>query len=67
MLEIAFAVPGCLDAPTGGYGYARKLLALAPGFGVNLTPVRLPDGFPQVPRAVLPDRMNHPGGPALDV
>ena len=46
MLEVAFAVPGCLDAPTGGYGYARKLLALAPGFGVNLTPIRLPDGFP---------------------
>ena len=46
MLEIAFAVPGCLDAPTGGYGYARKLLALAPGFGVNLTHIRLPGGFP---------------------
>jgi len=46
VLEIAFAVPGCLDAPTGGYGYARKLLALAPGFGVNLTPIRLPGGFP---------------------
>jgi glycosyltransferase involved in cell wall biosynthesis len=46
VLEVAFAVPGCLDAPTGGYAYARKLLALAPGFGVNLTPIRLPDGFP---------------------
>jgi glycosyltransferase involved in cell wall biosynthesis len=46
VLEVAFAVPGCLDAPTGGYGYARKLLALAPGFGVNLTPIRLPGGFP---------------------
>ena len=46
MLEVAFAVPGCLDAPTGGYGYARKLLALAPGFGVKLTPIRLPGGFP---------------------
>jgi glycosyltransferase involved in cell wall biosynthesis len=46
VLEIAFAVPGCLDAPTGGYGYARKLLALAPGFGVNLTHIRLPGGFP---------------------
>jgi glycosyltransferase involved in cell wall biosynthesis len=46
VLEVAFAVPGCLDAPTGGYGYARKLLALAPGFGVKLTPIRLPGGFP---------------------
>ena len=46
VLEIAFAVPGDLDAPTGGYAYARKLLALAPGFGVNLTHLRLPGGFP---------------------
>jgi glycosyltransferase involved in cell wall biosynthesis len=46
VLEVAFAVPGCLDAPTGGYCYARKLLALAPGFGVKLTPIRLPGGFP---------------------
>jgi len=53
VLEVAFAVPGCLDAPTGGYGYARKLLALAPGFGVNLTPIRLPGGFPHPSRDEL--------------
>src|SRR4051794_7705502 len=46
VLEVAFAVPGDIDAPTGGYAYARKLSALAPGFGVNLTHIRLPGGFP---------------------
>ncbi|HJW80133.1 MAG: glycosyltransferase family 4 protein [Microvirga sp.] len=53
MLEVAFAVPGDIDAPTGGYAYARKLSALAPGFGVNLTHIRLPGGFPHPSRDEL--------------
>ncbi len=47
MIRASFAVPGDLDAPTGGYGYARRLLAEAGGAGVELAHLALPDGFPQ--------------------
>ena len=47
MIEAAFAVPGDLAAPTGGYGYARRLLAEAEGAGLRLRHVALPGGFPR--------------------
>jgi glycosyltransferase involved in cell wall biosynthesis len=47
VLDVAFAVPGDLSSPTGGYAYARKLLGLAPDHGVNLIHLELPGGFPQ--------------------
>ena len=45
--EVVFAIPGDLDAPTGGYAYDRQLLALLPrsGCGGDGTS-RLPGGFP---------------------
>lgn len=43
----AFAVPGDLATPTGGYGYARRLLAEAPAAGLDLRHVALPGGFPR--------------------
>jgi glycosyltransferase involved in cell wall biosynthesis len=46
MLEVAFAVPGDLAAPTGGYAYARRLLASLPPHGVSVRHVRLPGSFP---------------------
>ena len=46
MPDVAFAVPGDLSSPTGGYAYARKLLGLAPDHGVNLIHLALPGGFP---------------------
>jgi glycosyltransferase involved in cell wall biosynthesis len=46
VLEAAFAVPGDLSAPTGGYAYARKLLAIAPQAGIAMRHVALPAGFP---------------------
>ena len=46
VLEAAFAVPGDLSAPTGGYAYARKLLAIAPDHGVAMRHLPLPRGFP---------------------
>jgi len=42
LTQATFAVPGALDTPTGGYAYARRLLAEAPG----LTHLALPGGFP---------------------
>ncbi len=50
MIEATFAVPGDLATPTGGYAYARRLLAEAGGAGVDLIHLALPGGFP-VPAA----------------
>jgi glycosyltransferase involved in cell wall biosynthesis len=41
-----FAVPGDLNAPTGGYAYARRLLALLPGEGIDIVPLALPGSYP---------------------
>ena len=46
VIRATFAVPGDLGAPTGGYGYARRLLAEAGGAGIELAHLALPDGFP---------------------
>jgi glycosyltransferase involved in cell wall biosynthesis len=46
MLEVAFAVPGDLAAPTGGYAYARRLLACLPAHGVSIRYVPLPSSYP---------------------
>ena len=46
MTPAAFAVPGDITLPTGGYAYARRLLALLPAHGVDVEHVPLPDGFP---------------------
>ena len=46
MLEIAFAIPGDYNQPTGGYGYARSVKAVALEQGIRFRPVQLPGGFP---------------------
>ena len=46
MSGIAFAVPGDIDLPTGGYGYARRLLAEWRMAGVEATHLALPGSFP---------------------
>ena len=53
VIRATFAVPGDLGAPTGGYGYARRLLAEAGGAGVALTHLALPGGFPNPTRGEL--------------
>ena len=46
MTPAAFAIPGNIDLPTGGYGYDRRLLALLGGFGVAVRHIALPGSFP---------------------
>lgn len=52
-MRAAFAVPGPIDTPTGGYAYARALLAAAPAAGLTLDLVSLPAGFPRPDAAEL--------------
>lgn len=58
MIEAAFAVPGDLATPTGGYAYARRLLAEAPGAGLTLRHVPLPGAFPWPDAAALRETRN---------
>ena len=46
MAEVAFAIPGDLATPTGGYGYAREVLARLPGHGIAAHHLQLPGSFP---------------------
>ena len=51
MIEAAFAIPGDLGLPTGGYVYARRVLERFPLANVRLRPLRCPQRFPtQAPR-----------------
>jgi glycosyltransferase involved in cell wall biosynthesis len=51
--DIVFAIPGDLDTPTGGYVYARQLLARLPLDGVALRHLALPGGYPHPAAADL--------------
>ena len=53
MISVAFAVPGDLDNPTGGYAYARQLLAAAPSAKLELVHWPLPQGFPRPDKSAL--------------
>lgn len=46
MSGIVFAIPGDLDAPTGGYGYDRRLLKEWQGAGIPARHLALPGSFP---------------------
>ncbi|KPF62547.1 hypothetical protein IP69_20480 [Bosea sp. AAP35] len=46
MSTIAFAIPGDIDLPTGGYGYDRRLLAEWRDMGIDARHVALPGSFP---------------------
>ncbi|MCC5977465.1 MAG: glycosyltransferase family 4 protein [Salinarimonas sp.] len=53
MRKACFLIPGDLAAPTGGYAYARRILPLMAGHGVDLRHVALPGGFPHPAKAEL--------------
>ncbi|MCG6121801.1 MAG: glycosyltransferase family 4 protein [Microvirga sp.] len=53
MVRAAFAIPGDLASPTGGYAYARRILPLLAGEGVSVTHLALPAAFPHPDEADL--------------
>ena len=46
MKRAAFAVPGSLDTPTGGYAYDRRIIAELGRLGWHIDVVDIGDGFP---------------------
>ncbi|MCC2110289.1 MAG: glycosyltransferase family 4 protein [Hyphomicrobiales bacterium] len=46
MLRIDFAYPGDINAPTGGYGYDRRVMRELEGLGCDIRPIALPASFP---------------------
>ena len=46
-MRAVFAIPGDLATPTGGYGYARRVLRGAAAAGIELRHVALGPGFPR--------------------
>lgn len=52
-MKIAFAIPGDLSLPTGGYAYARRVLAEWSDSGVAAKVVGLPQAFPHPDAAAL--------------
>lgn len=51
--RLAFAIPGDLATPTGGYVYDRRVLALVAHHGVNARVLALPGSFPAPSQADL--------------
>jgi len=47
VVAVAFAVPGSLDQPTGGYAYDRRVIAELRRLGCAVDVVDLGDGFPR--------------------
>ncbi len=46
MVEVAFAIPGDINTPTGGYAYDREVLARLPEHGIRARHLQLPGGYP---------------------
>lgn len=51
MKTLAFAYPGDIETPTGGYGYCRHIIAGLRDLGWTVEPISLGEGFPQASEA----------------
>jgi glycosyltransferase involved in cell wall biosynthesis len=45
-MRLIFAIPGNLSLLTGGYGYAREIIARLPEAGIDVVHSQLPESFP---------------------
>lgn len=52
-MKISFVIPGDLDQPTGGYGYARQIIAAWQSAGIEVATISLPGDFPHPSGATL--------------
>ena len=57
MAEVAFAIPGDLSTPTGGYAYDRQVLARLPACGIKVRQLALPGSFPAPSRGDLDETL----------
>lgn len=67
-MSIAFAIPGDLSLPTGGYAYDRRLLAEWARMGIAARHIALPGSFPAPTEADLDstrELLSDAGGPLL--
>jgi glycosyltransferase involved in cell wall biosynthesis len=55
VINAAFAIPGDINLPTGGYVYARRVLAMLPEAGITVRHLQLPGSFPAPTAADLAD------------
>ncbi|MEX0591181.1 MAG: glycosyltransferase family 4 protein, partial [Xanthobacteraceae bacterium] len=53
MPEVAFAVPGDINTPTGGYIYDKRVIELLPEFGWQVRHIELPGDYPEPTKASL--------------
>jgi glycosyltransferase involved in cell wall biosynthesis len=66
MTRVAFAIPGDITLPTGGYAYDRRVLALLPSLGIDVRHLVLPGSYPQPTAADLSETQRLFSGETLD-
>ncbi len=65
-MRATFAIPGNLATPSGGYGYARRVLRGAAAAGIELTHLGLPGGYPNPAPADLEETISLASGLPAD-
>jgi glycosyltransferase involved in cell wall biosynthesis len=66
MTQVAFAIPGDITLPTGGYAYDRRMLSLLPALGIDVRHVALPGSYPQPTAPDLSETLRVLAGQSLD-